>query len=458
MPKKPSSVLGVDIGSQRIKVCEVKVQGKEPVVTALAIADTPEGSVDHTGIFNPDAVGIALKQLIKDSGATSNQCVITIAGQASVLVRTLEVPKMNAAELKDHMGWEINRNIPFAESTVVSDFKPLGGDDPNSPNMDVVMAIAPQSAIDTVMACVKKAGRQTNAIDVEPLSLARALQNSYDEVLGDKTVCVVEVGSKTTSINIYRGSKLLMPRQVPLGGEMFTKAIADAYTMNMADAEQSKVTKALIPSSVIAMAGQQMTPFGGFGGDLQNYNPFADDAAVPTYGSSEPTGAYSSGNPYSPEESHYAPGETAYGTPDPYAAADPYAVPQDSAYSEPETTPFVVPATEDHTPAIEEDPEVMRLYQAFAPVLDELVSEVRRSIDYYRSRGGDVDLVELCGGGTLLKGLEEFLTQALGQTCDAFDPLRRLNVNSKKVSPEFVMEHKQEFAVAIGNGLHIFFD
>jgi len=146
MARKLTSVLGIDIGSSKIKVCEIKTQGREPVVTALGIADTPEGAVDHTGIFNPDAVGEALKKAISDAGVSTAFAVVTLAGQASVLVRTLEVPKMNPAELKDHMQWEINRNIPFAESTIVSDFKPLGGEDPNAQNMDVVMAIAPPKA------------------------------------------------------------------------------------------------------------------------------------------------------------------------------------------------------------------------------------------------------------------------------------------------------------------------
>jgi len=100
----------------------------------------------------------------------------------------------------------------------------------------------------------------------------------------------------------------------------------------------------------------------------------------------------------------------------------------------------------------------MRLYHAIAPVLEEFVGEVRRSIDYYRSRGGEIDAVELCGGGAKLSGLNAYLTKSLGIECDAYDPLRSLNLNVRKVAPTFVEEHKQEFAVAVGNGLHIFFD
>jgi type IV pilus assembly protein PilM len=417
MAKKLSSVLGVDIGSQSIKICEIRSQGKEPVVTALGMIATPEGAVDHTGVYNSDAVGSALKQVLSQSGASGSQVVVSIAGQASVLVRTLEVPKMNPTELKEHMQWEINRNIPFAESTIVSDFKPLGGDDPNSPNMDVVMAISPQSAIDTILACIKKAGRSTNAIDVEPLSIARSIHRSYDDLLGGKTICIVDIGHKTTSINIYHGDRLLMPRQVPVGGELFTKAIADAFALSVDDAETMKLEHGTIPEWA-GVAQVAADPFGdptstaGF----QAYNPFADDPLT-----------------YSPDPSQL-PG-------------DPTIPPFDQSGSFGDTTP--VPAA---------DQQSSQMYNAIAPILDEFVSEVRRSIDYYRSRGGEIDAVELCGGGAKLGGLTAFLTKSLGIECDAYDPLRRLNVNARKVAPDFVEEHKQQFAVAVGNGLHIFFD
>jgi type IV pilus assembly protein PilM len=429
MAKKLSSVLGIDIGSQRIKICEVRAQGKEPVITALGMIDTPEGAVDHTGVYNSDAVGAALKQLLSSSGATVGQAVVSIAGQMSVLVRTLEVPKMNPTELKEHMQWEINRNIPFAESTIVSDFKPLGGDDPQSPNMDVVMAISPQSAIDTMIMCVKKAGRSVAAIDVEPLSIARSIQTSYDDALQDKTVCVVDIGHATSSINIYHAEKLLMPRQVPLGGEMFTKSIADAFTCPITEAEQMKVEQLVIPESAGA-APAIADPFGlsPLTEDFQPYNPFGD---APLH--ADPTAM---------------PGTDLNATTELTGSPHDFVPPAPPAEHEP------MPIT----PAPVDDSANGKLFNAAAPVLEELVSEIRRSIDYYRSRGGDVQQVEICGGGAKIKGLASYLTRSLGIACDTYDPTRRLNINARKVPPAFVEEHREEFAVAIGNGLHIFFD
>ena len=104
------------------------------------------------------------------------------------------------------------------------------------------------------------------------------------------------------------------------------------------------------------------------------------------------------------------------------------------------------------------DPEVERLYQIIAPVLDEFVAEVRRSVDYFRSRGGDINRVVMAGGASKLKGLGEFVGRSLGLECDGYDCFRRLNINSKKIAPGHAEDMRQDFVVAIGNALHIFFE
>lgn len=429
MAKKLTSALGIDIGSRKIKLAELRAQGRDAAITAIGMIDTPEGAVDHTGVYNPDAVGAAIKALVAETGASVGQAVVSIQGQSSVLVRTLEVPRMNSNELKDHMEWEMNRNNPFAEANPVRDFAPLADENPNSPNMDVVMAIASPSAVDTIIQCVKKAGKQCARIDVEPLGLARSLVTSHDGDYNGQTVCVVNIGHKTTSINIYRDGKLLMPRQVPVGGEMFTRAIADGLGVSMEEAEQMKVDKADISNISVAAPQVFDNPFGGGTDDFQPYNPFAS--------SDEPAPA----NPFASE---------------PFQPESPFPMADDAPYQA-EAAPAPAPEPTTSMPAAV-DSEADRLNGAMGNELDEFVAEIRRSIDYYRSKGGDVNHLLLCGGGSRLRGLDKFLNAALGIPCDVYDPLVRLNVNARKADPAFIEAHRQEFALAVGNGLHILFD
>ena len=103
MAKKLSSVLGIDIGTRSIKVAEVRAQGKGASVAAVGMIPTPEGAVDFNAIYNPDAIAAALKEVLKSSGASAPVAVVSLAGQQSVQVRTLEVAQMSDDELKGHM-------------------------------------------------------------------------------------------------------------------------------------------------------------------------------------------------------------------------------------------------------------------------------------------------------------------------------------------------------------------
>lgn len=388
MAKRLSSVVGVDIGPSYIKVAEVRSQGGQPVVTALGKSPTPLNTVDHTGIIDPENVGIAVRQACAEAGASVGDIVISVAGQQSVLVRTLEVPVMNEADLKSHMEWEVTRNIPFNESDVERDYKAYPPTDAASQNMDVVMAISPRSAINNIVALTKKAGKKAVAIDVEPLAIARVLASNYGDEYRGRSVCVVEMGSKTMAINIYRDGRLLMPRQVPIGGEMFTREIADAMGVTFDEAENIKRTQLEIPQNVTPQA---YNPF-DTGVTMQPYNPFAD-----------------------PLESAPAPA--------PAEEAPPASAP-------------------DHN----------SVYVHVMQVLEETVAEIRRSVDYFRGKGGEVDQILLAGGGTSIPGFPEFLANSLGIPVSRLNPGARLQVNPRNGG-----EATSDFTVAIGNGLHIFF-
>lgn len=363
------------------------------------------------------------------------------------------------------MQWEINRNIPFAESNVLSDYKQLEDEDPNSPNMEVVMAISPQSAIDTVIACVKKAGRQVAAIDVQALSIARSLKVSYDDVYLDKTVCIVDVGHLTTSINIYKNGRLLLPRQVPVGGEMFTKAIADAMSVGMEEAELLKQQKCHVHADLLQQAPPDAFSYGGVAPmtgtdsgvpgltqEFQPYNPFAEDPLPAPVPAPEPAVQAAD------EPGQFNPG--VYGEAEPHAPA--VAVPEPEPGDQPSGyDPYAghpEPGATMPEPIVVGGAETQKINEAVAPVLEEFIAEVRRSLDYFRSKSGNVDHVVLGGGAAKLAGLPETLAQALGVPCDLSDPLRNINVSGKRIEPDFVDEHRPDFLVAVGNGLHIFFD
>lgn len=454
--KKLNSVVGIDIGSQTIKVAEIQNRGREWSINALGVAPTPDGLVDQNGIYDTDVLGAAVKELCQKSGVSVGNAVVSIAGQASILVRTLEVPKMTPVELKQHMEWEISRNQPFAELTVQSDYKAFPVTDQAAQNMDVVMAIAAQSAVDTIMGIGKKAGKAVYAIDVEPLAIARTLSAEYSEY-ANETICVIEIGHKSTSINVYRNGQLLLPRQVPFGGENFSQAIASSLGVPFEEAERLKCDVAAIPESAGADTfSAPGNPFlGGATQEFQPYNPFVEDFATPAPQVAEP----SYGEPANPfavaPEATPEPAVPSYGSYDAPAtpafdeSGNPIDPNEASAAAAPADAPSPLPVAED---------EATRVYNAMAREMDEFIAEVRRSIDYFRSKGGDVQRILLAGGGAKMKGLDSFIARVIGVQCEVLDPLKGMPLTGKRLDMTMIEAHRPDFLVAVGNGLHIAFD
>jgi type IV pilus assembly protein PilM len=102
-----------------------------------------------------------------------------------------------------------------------------------------------------------------------------------------------------------------------------------------------------------------------------------------------------------------------------------------------------------------DDPRAARrreLFEALLPVLQEFSMEVRRSVDYFRSRYPTeaVDAILLCGGSARIPNLDQFLQTDLGVPTVVADPFAGLNVTARQVSPEYRAQIAPAFAVALG--------
>ncbi len=432
MAKQPSVAVGIDLGSRFIKIAEVRA-GRPPVVANIGIAPTPEGAIDSSGVLDKAAVAATVKKLLSETGVSTKQAAFALAGQNSVVVRVLEVPKMNPAELRQHMDWEIGRNIPFADTRVQTAYEVVRrpNANPNADNMEVVLAVAQQDAVDSLVDIADKVGLEPYAIDVEPLALARSLLLTQSDLL-NQNVAVVNLGAESTSIDIYSQGTLSFPRILPTGGNMLTRAIAERLMIQEAEAEQLKAQMAEVLMDQIPQATSPFSvpgaPTGGF------YTPgFPSEPTLP------------------PEPSPFmTPGSfTASEEPQPDIPPSPFAVP-----SEPE--PEAEPALPAQSPT---DPRKTEIFLAIYPLLEELVGEIRRSIEYFRSRNVDADVQQilLTGGGAIMPNLDQFIASAVGIPTVVGNPFKGVQLSVKRHGPEYVAANAHLMAVAVGMGLHISF-
>jgi type IV pilus assembly protein PilM len=342
------------------------------------------------------------------------------------------------------MKWEVERHIPFSANDIEMSYQaidPEAAADPNNPTMEVLLAVARRDMIGLHLNTLEAAGLTPVAIDIEPLAVGRALIDLDKRGLANKNVVVVNVGAAITDVGVYKSGVLRFPRTIPIAGENFTRAIADQLGITLEAAEEEKKQDALILMELLGSGAGH-----AFDAPAAESSPFDfdfDNAAPP------------------PAADFSLPGseQTPPAADDPFASAaafDPYgnqpaSGPSESGTPPPAPAPAPVPATT----ADPNDPRYRRrreIFDALLPVLGEFSMEIRRSVDYFRSRypSDTVDQILLCGGSARIGNLDQYIQYEMGIPTAVADPFANVTNSSKQMSGQRLTDVAPAFAVALG--------
>ena len=86
-----------------------------------------------------------------------------------------------------------------------------------------------------------------------------------------------------------------------------------------------------------------------------------------------------------------------------------------------------------------------------------LALEIQKTFDFYRTTAAapsaTVQKILISGGGSKLRGLHEFLADHFQTTVEPLNPFQRIEVDAKRVDPDYLRETVPEMAVAVGLAL-----
>jgi type IV pilus assembly protein PilM len=414
-------VLGLDIGTSRIKFVEARRGREAPLVVNAGMGMTPRDTIANGVIVDPDTLGAAVRQLLSENGVRTKKVISSVASQSSLVVRPIEVPKMTREELDNTMKWEVDRHIPFAASEVVMSYEPLIPPEElpeEVQNMEVLLAVAQEDMIDAHVQTLFNAGLDPAALDVEPLAACRSLIDIYqDQGSYDQTYALLNIGANTTDLTIIRRGLLSFTRPIPLAGDNITNAIAENLGYEFHEAERAKTEEGTV------------------------YVQGAPELEAPRVPEPIP--------PPEPEVQAAPPPEQEAEADAPDGRVFDLGADTGPSGPPPEEPPGdvlpVVHAAGGGAPGRE-------VYDAMLPTLAEMVTEIRRSIEYYVNRFPDsrVDRILLYGGTARLTNFAEFVGNEVGIAAEIGNPFARLIVEDGGVPPEIVQDDACFMPIVVG--------
>ena len=255
-----SSAWGIDIGQSALKA--VKLQYVESTGQVMAAAFD---YIQYPKILTqPDAVPEeiihdAMKTFLSRNNLEGEQVAMSVPGQTS-LTRFIQLPPVEAKKVHQIVQYEARQQIPFALEDVVWDYQRLGGGIEEGGfllDAEVGLFAMKRDALSQAMRPYVQHKVELELIQIAPLALYNVL--CYDEMghrpgapEGDNDfVIILDMGCDNTTLMVSNGKKIWV-RNVPIGGNHFTRALTKEMKLSFAKAELLKcnATKSEDPRAV----------------------------------------------------------------------------------------------------------------------------------------------------------------------------------------------------------------
>jgi len=232
-----TSVIGLDIGTTRVRAVEVRQGRGGPTVLRYAEVPLPLGAVRDGEVAELDGVVPALRQLWSN-GKFSHRNVVLGVGNQRVMVRSLSLPWMPMSQLRASLPFQVQDTLPVAVEDALLDFFPTGeSDGPEGRMVHGLLVAATRDTVQANVAAAETAGLRPAVVDLNAFALMRVHMLG---ALADRTVALVDIGASSTNVVIAERGVPRLVRTLPTGGQNVTNAVAAALNVSASEAEAIK--------------------------------------------------------------------------------------------------------------------------------------------------------------------------------------------------------------------------
>ncbi|HLE41007.1 MAG TPA: type IV pilus assembly protein PilM [Nitrospirota bacterium] len=225
-------ITGIDIGAGAIKVVRIARGGRRPKLLSAGLVEFPLDPAKTS------SVTADLKYLLSGK-KIGGKNVFTLMPGKQLTIRSLILPKMPQAELREAVRWESKRHISYPLEAALIEYLILG-EKKEGPvdKYDLLMVAAERGTVTEHLLPFREAGIAVSAVDANPLALRNVYRNR--KKTDGANNLIVDIGAGKTEINIFNGSSLRFSRCLETGGFEMTRAVSEQLNIGLQDAEDIK--------------------------------------------------------------------------------------------------------------------------------------------------------------------------------------------------------------------------
>lgn len=232
--------LGIDIGQNAVKISQlVQMKKGEFALKKFAYSHLSESAIMEGELNEAAEIIQAISYVHKNSKFGTKDSCIGLSGSGCV-VKTMQVPDGDLADVEDNAMWESEQYIPFGVDN--AEVSLHISDSVINNAREVVMAAAKTSVINSYTEIINNAGLKVKTVDIQTLALINLFEYSYSDNLQEyqKGTLLIDLGAQTTKVVMYKAGLPLMVKSMMVGGVNATEEIQKEIGLDFNNAEELK--------------------------------------------------------------------------------------------------------------------------------------------------------------------------------------------------------------------------
>ncbi len=241
MASKTGAVWAVDIGSSSLKALHVRETATG--VEVIGFDNIAHGKIlSGSGIQSAERdelIAISLRKFVEKNDIGHDDVIISVASQSS-FARFVNLPPVEKKRIPEIIKFEASQQIPFDMNEVQWDWQLM--EDEGAERKVGIFAIK-NEVVNAELEYFAGERVQITGVQMAPMAL-------YNYVLYDRpdltrknneATIILNIGAENTDLVICTANSVWQ-RCITMGGNAFTRAIADAFKLNFDKAEKLKRT------------------------------------------------------------------------------------------------------------------------------------------------------------------------------------------------------------------------
>jgi len=239
-----TKAFGLDISDLSLKIADLeKIEGGLNLVS-FGSSNIPPEIIEEGKVKDENALSEIIKKAVREvkGKKIKTKYVVASLPEEKSFLDVVRIPSMAEEEIESAVRYEIENYIPVKLEEVYFDFERIESTSKDKTYQEVLITALPKEIVEGYLSALKRAGLQPVALEVECLSIARAL------IKKDKPfspLLIIDFGETRTTFIIFSGKSLRFTSTIPVSSQKLTESISNTLKVDLKKAEEFKIKHGL---------------------------------------------------------------------------------------------------------------------------------------------------------------------------------------------------------------------